>query len=132
MSNKSKDDNFWPLLGTIVKNAKRKKLRLAFIHIYVISSCSRLSQSGSLCLLPDTELVGGDLPPIYGGGGLSLERATPEECASRSASYWPQANYVLGNVLRTPLEWVFNNVLDSILHYLFSLKFSLTIFLMIC
>ena len=34
-SNKWKDDDFGPFLGTVVKNTKSKKLRLVSIYIYV-------------------------------------------------------------------------------------------------
>jgi len=40
-------------------------------------------RSGSGCVLEDTELVGGDLPAILGGGGISVERDTAEECYRR-------------------------------------------------
>ena len=41
------------------------------------------SKSGAGCVLEDVEWVGGDLPPIVGGGGVRLDKNTSEECFTR-------------------------------------------------
>ena len=35
------------------------------------------------CALNETELIGGDLPTVGGGGGVPLKLSTPEECFRR-------------------------------------------------
>jgi len=49
------------------------------------SSGSRggVRRSGAGCVFEDTELVGGDIPAILGGGGISLDRDTADECFRR-------------------------------------------------
>ena len=42
-----------------------------------------MSRSGAGCVLEDVEWVGGDLPPIVGGGGVSLDSNNSEECFTR-------------------------------------------------
>jgi len=46
-------------------------------------SRSGVRRSGAGCVLEDTELVGGDIPAILGGGGISLDRDTADECFRR-------------------------------------------------
>ena len=41
------------------------------------------SKSGAGCVLENAEWVGGDLPPIVGGGGVRLDMNTSEECFTR-------------------------------------------------
>ena len=45
-----------------------------------IHPCMR---SGAGCVLDDAELVGGDLPVIVGGGGITLDRDDADECFNR-------------------------------------------------
>lgn len=40
-------------------------------------------RSGAGCVLDDAELVGGDLPVIVGGGGITLDRDDADECFNR-------------------------------------------------
>jgi len=44
---------------------------------------TEVSRSGAGCVLEDVEWVGGDLPPIVGGGGVSLDRNNSEACFTR-------------------------------------------------
>ena len=41
------------------------------------------TRSGAGCVLDDAELVGGDLPAIVGGGGITLDRDDADECFNR-------------------------------------------------
>jgi len=41
------------------------------------------TRAGAGCVLEEAELVGGDLPVIVGGGGISLDRDTADECFNR-------------------------------------------------
>ena len=41
------------------------------------------TRSGAGCVLDDAELVGGDLPVIVGGGGITLDRDDADECFNR-------------------------------------------------
>jgi len=52
----------------------------------------RPSLSGAGCTLPNTEIVGGDIPVSLGGGGITVDGNTPESCNIRCdnnpACYW--------------------------------------------
>ena len=43
----------------------------------------RANKAGAGCSLEQTQIVGGDLPRQLGGGGIKLDRDSPEFCFSR-------------------------------------------------
>ena len=42
-----------------------------------------LRKSGAGCSLQDTDIVGGDLPVSLGGGGVTLDRDSSDQCFTR-------------------------------------------------
>ena len=63
--------------------SSRSNLRLNTSARQRKSNQTKTSKSGAGCVLENVEWVGGDLPPIVGGGGVRLDKNTSDECFNR-------------------------------------------------